>query len=284
MNWIATASSAVVLVACGPRNDGATPQGQTAQAPAASSTHAAEAVSIKGSWRIVAFDGRSPAAASNGRAPGITFAEQLYWGSAGCNQLGGLGLARDGRYYAKPGPQTVMACAQPLLQQEATLAEVLRASPSLTRSGPDRLTLSGAGHRLSLLREEHAGNGGPFDQPADLGGTRFVIQSIDGEYLTPRSRADRRALTFGASRWTASLVCVTVAGTWRTVGSIILAKLTETHAGRCGPEGRTTDAAVRALFASDPSYALDPTGGLLIAGGGHWLVADRDTTSRDSVP
>ncbi|QJU58391.1 META domain-containing protein [Sphingomonas sp. AP4-R1] len=267
-----------MLCACGSEHDA--PASNASQQPKVQSavSSAADSSVIEGSWRILSFDGEPPVAGhgGGGKTPTITFTQTLYGASAGCNELGGIGLLSRARYYTMPGPQTLIGCMPPLQKQEMILDAVMRAAPDVIATERGRLTFSGGGHRLEIVRQVEISRA-PFDgPPPSLSGARFLIMSVDGTYLTPRNQRDRRPLAFDATRWQSRPVCNVISGGWRQSGSTINAAVEDRRPSRCDGVGAAIDTAVTVLFAAEPRFALGPNGEILIAGGGHWLVAERD--------
>lgn len=268
-----------LLAACGGATDADRPASAVqADAPQSDRTAALDRTVLERRWLITAFDGQAPAAAERtgtvDRRPSVAFTRTGYGATAGCNALGGLGTLHGARYYTMPGPQTLIGCQGALANQENILDAVMRASPTITVSEGE-MQLSGGGHRLTLRRDPQS-NSAVVESAPMLAGTRFQIQSIDGTYLTPRSQAENRPLGFDAGEWTAKPVCGTISGKWRQDGWTLRASDVVISREGCNASADTVDTAVRDLFASEPNFSVGPNGELLIAGGGHWIAAERD--------
>lgn len=239
---------------------------------------AIEATAVKGRWLIAAFNGQRPAATGE-RTPPITFMRTGYGATAGCNALGGIGTLHGTRYYTMPGPQILIGCLGPLAAQEKTLDSVMRGSPTVTASGRD-LQLAGGGHQLTLRRDGPA-RALPVEAAPVLAGTRFQILSIDGTFLTPQSQTDRRPLAFDADEWRATPVCSTISARYRQDGWSLRGSEIAVSPERCDDLDPAIDDAVRALLAANPNFSVGPNGEFLLAGGGHWLTAERDTIAAE---
>ncbi len=274
-----------LLAACGGAQNGSGSAG-TAPIDAAERSQPAatiEATALEGRWLITAFDDQRPAATGE-RTPSITFTRSGYGATAGCNALGGIGALHGARYYTMPGPQTLIGCLGTLAEQEKSLDAVMRAAPTITMSGSD-LQLAGGGHRLTL-RRDGAGVAPPVEAAPMLAGTRFQIMSVDGTFLTPRSQTDRRPLAFDAEAWRTTPVCAAISGKFSQKDWSLRASEIAVSRERCDDRDRAIDDAVRALLAADPNFSIGPNGEFLLAGGGHWLTAERDTIAaeRESPP
>ncbi|HEX8419362.1 MAG TPA: hypothetical protein VF638_05045 [Sphingomonas sp.] len=155
----------------------------------------------------------------------------------------------------------------------------MRASPTIALAPDGGMTLSGGGHRLNLA-PDRTGTVLPVE-PAPLVGARFSIHAVDGAFLTPRSlRGDIRPLAFDASNWRAKPVCATLSGKWRQQGWVLRGSETAIARASCN-DGAAIDAAVSAVFAADPSFAIGPNGEFLLAGGGHWISGTREALASE---
>lgn len=240
---------------------------------------AEQTAALEGRWLITAIDGRPPVAPSQegafGRTPSVAFAQTGYGATAGCNSLGGIGTQHGQRYYTMPGPQTLIGCQGALAEQENILDVVMRASPTISTLAGGEVQLAGTGHRLTLRRDPQSA-ASPVEVAPMLAGARFQILSVDGVHLVPRSQSDNRPLAFDADEWHAKPVCGTISGKWRQDGWTLHANDIVVSQDGCDAAGAAVDTAVRELFASRPHFAGGPNGEILIAGGGHWLAAERD--------
>lgn len=234
---------------------------------------------FEGRWSIAAFDGGPPVAGGSGagaRAPSQTFSRTGYGGTAGCNALGGIGTLHGARFYTQAAPQTVMACLPALAARGAVLANVMRASPGIGLAPDGGITPSGGGHRLTLTCDP-TGEAPPVEPAPSLVGARFSMYAVDGAFPTPRTpRGDTRTLAFDVTDWRATPVCATLWGTWRQEGWALRGSDAATGHARCS-DGAAVDAAVSAVFATDPGLALGPNGEFVLAGGGHRISGVRNT-------
>ncbi|MCC2978258.1 META domain-containing protein [Sphingomonas sp. PL-96] len=272
-----------LLGACGGVKDPTPmPKPVLARAPNPAQSASIDRVALEGRWPITAFDGRPPAAAdhagASSRAPSFTFTRTGYAATAGCNALGGIGTLHGARYYTMPGPQTAMGCLGGLAEREIMLGTVMRTSPTIMTVAEGEIQLSGGGHRLTLRRDPQAITPSADTAPM-LAGTRFQIQSVDGAVLEPRGGTEDRPLGFAAEDWRAKPACGTVSGKWRQDGWTVRATDIVVSQEGCGASGSTTGSVVRELFASQPNFSVGPNGELLVAGGGHWIAAERDTSA-----
>lgn len=101
----------------------------------------------------------------------ITFDGTRIGASGGCNQLGSVWLLDGDRLVVEPMWQTEMACAEPLMQQDTWLADLLASSPTFAVDG-DMLTLAGDGGTLTLQDQETA------DPDRPLEGTKWEVDSL----------------------------------------------------------------------------------------------------------
>lgn len=247
-------------------------------------------LALAGHWRIVAIDGKVPKGIrqDNGaeRGPSISFSAQSYGGTAGCNQMGGLGLADGNRYYTYPGPQTVMMCSGPLMEQEEAWNSIMRSGPLVEPLDDGRMRLSGAGHVLELAERRPLERFDDAKLP-DLAGTQWNLGEIDGVAFPRDPRLGTLGrLTFTADGWTASDGCRTAAGSFRQVDGAIVVT-----AGKAPPpkpacvaqEGRAMQAMSEMLKGS-VKYVGGPNGELLMAANGHRVIGelDRAAIARDS--
>jgi len=225
-----------------------------------------EAQRLRGRWRIVAIDGRSPV---EGRPAGLAFGPASYTGGTGCNAITGLFLAHERRLFTHPGPQTEQGCAGAVGAQEARINELLAASPRVALAGAGDLVLADARGGLRLRREAGAAPGPsappvrPLAAPVDA-----QLVSLDGEVLRMRlSDPESRLRVTPDGRWTAELKGVAASGVWRRRDGTI-AFFTDPPPDRSAPFAVT---AMR-LFNGPARGVVDGNGELLIAGEAHWLA------------
>lgn len=275
-----------IPAACGPANNAtsSTNPNESSQPASSDLTDTIDRSAFEGRWIITAFDGQRPAASSEGgrdRIPSLSFSRTGYGGTAGCNALGGIGTLHRARFYALPGPQTMMGCLGPVAAHETMLDRVMRTSPHVAITPDGGMTLTGGGHRLTLRRD--VGSVAPPIEPVPLlVGARFSIHTVDGTFLTPRSpHGDSRPLAFDASEWRATPVCATVSGKWRQDGWTLRGSDIVISRATCAQDGAAIDSAVRAVFASDPHFTIGPNGEFLLAGDGHWIAGERDTLAAE---
>lgn len=281
--WSAVILTLGFLTACGGVKHAA-PEGKPVPDKALNQDQSAalDRGALEGKWLIIAFDGRPPAAVGGNvtpsRTPSFTFTRTGYGATAGCNTLGGIGTLHAARYYTMPGPQTAIGCLGGLAEQETMLGAVMGSSPAIATMVEGEVQLSGGGHRLTLRRDPQPS--APVVETAPLlAGTRFRIQSVDGAVLDPPGQADDRPLGFDAETWRVKPACRTISGRFRQDGWSLRATGIVVSQDGCGASGSAIESAVRELFESEPNFSVGSNGELLIAGGGHWLAAERDTSA-----
>jgi heat shock protein HslJ len=82
----------------------------------------------------------------------VAFADGSIGADAGCNRHGGSYELVDGELRTGPLRSTRMACAEPVMEQEQWLADLLRSNPRIDFDG-DVLVLSGSDTTLRLAVE-----------------------------------------------------------------------------------------------------------------------------------
>src|SRR5690349_13567751 len=87
---------------------------------------------LRGVWSIIELNGTAVREGSENRHPYLTFGEDGYGGSTGCNSFGGIGTLRGDRYYASRASQSAMGCGS-LTDQEQAIVGLIAASPRVTR-------------------------------------------------------------------------------------------------------------------------------------------------------
>lgn len=234
-------------------------------------------------YTIVAIDGKSPAsmATDDGerRTPRFGFVERSYGGTSGCNGMGGLYAQVGDRLFTMPGPQTQMACAGRLGEQELVIDAVFAASPTILRSG-DASELHGAGHVLSLEQDAAADTMGEVPtawQGEALAGQSFVIWSVNGlrGERTARDGWPAARLRFTADRLTATIDCTApIATAFRQAGRRLEAN------GIVATCPAPRNAAFAAIVAASPLLVSGPNGELLIASSAGWITAENERRNR----
>ena len=189
---------------------------------------------------------------------------------AGCNTMGGTyTLSEQAELRAGTLATTLMACAQPLMDQDHWLTATVFAAPLVASVEGDTLTLSREGLELRLTDKSVAA------PDALLEGTAWQLEAIRSGETVSSLPAGAKAPTFAlAADGTVTLdtgcnrgrTTATVSGSTLTLGPVTTTKMAcPDHAGR------QTEAAVLAVLVGPVEWSItDKT--LTLTNGDHGLV------------
>ena len=105
-----------------------------------------EAVPLEGTyWQLIELAGKPDAAAPGTRHAHVQFDAEKgsVQASTGCNSVGGKYERTEGRLRLTPGPMTMMACVNELMQQETAFLDAMRATTGYRITGDRLLLLDG---------------------------------------------------------------------------------------------------------------------------------------------
>ena len=164
-------------------------------------------------WTLVSLNGSPPLAGSNIT---LSFENGQMGGYAGCNWYGGqYPVANEGRLAISEMAGTTRGCAdQRVQEQEAAYLQALRQAARYAVRG-DRLEIIDAAGGTALvfaLRPRRAMN------PADLAGTEWTLQSLNGAALLPGSTI---SITFTVDEARGSAGCRSYLSTYAAEGDSI---------------------------------------------------------------
>jgi len=203
------------------------------------------------------IEGRSLVAGSRIR---ISFEDGQISASGGCNSMSGSYLIDGDRLVARSLATTEMGCAEPLMAQDAWLADLLDGA-TIALDG-DTLTLSKGGARLTMEDREVA------DPDRLLLGTHWVLDGIrSGDAVSSVPAGVTAALAFSAGRVDVEAGCnrgggaVEIDSTTLAFGAIALTKMA------CGPAAMAVEQVVSAVLSGTVSYSIEAASLTLDAGG-----------------
>lgn len=157
---------AAALAGCGSSGDSGSTTG-AGTAPAASAPGTAD---LDGrAFVAIAMEGRE---AVPGAPVAVSFRDGQIAAETGCNGLGGEWRVEDGRLRTGGLMGTMMACEDPLMEQERWMRDWLEAGPQVALSG-DRLTLIGDDGVTIVLREQKLTTG-----PRKIAGTTWRLVAV----------------------------------------------------------------------------------------------------------
>lgn len=167
--------------------------------------------------------------------------------NAGCNTMNGGFEITDGAFTASQFAATMMACEQPLMDQDMWLSEFLSSSPAIALDG-STLTLTGDDATITLAEVE----------PAALVGTTWTVtgtvateavSTVPMESTASITIADDGMVAVNAGCNTGS-GSVEVADDTLTFGPIAITKM------MCPPEQMDLEAAVLGVLQGEGSYEI----------------------------
>lgn len=259
----------VALAACG---DDSTDSGSTDTTVAAGS----------GTDVATAVEGRTYVAQSatgltlvEGSDVRVSFADGSLNATTGCNTLAGGYTITDGKLAVPTMGSTMMACDQPLMDQEAAISKFLSSNPTITADG-DNLTLTDGTITMEFLDREIA------DPDKPLAGTTWTVTGIiTGEAVsstTAGTSADMTITVDADGKGTAAVNAgcntgqadVTVTDTAITFGPMALTKM------MCDDAAMQLETAVTRSLSGEITYEIEAGvltitdtvgGGLILAAG-----------------
>lgn len=181
--------------------------------------------------------------------------------NAGCNGMSGGFSIEDGNLVTGELAQTMMACDQPLMDQDTWVAEFLAASPAVALDG-ETLTLTGSDATITLAEIADA----------EIEGTTWtVVGVIDGDAVSSVP-ADAATITITDGALALNSGCntgggdVTVGESTLTFGPVILTRMA------CTDDALTQlEAAVTTVLDGEVSYEIDGATLILTNGSGAGL-------------
>ncbi|MEY4230152.1 MAG: hypothetical protein RLZZ362_1001 [Actinomycetota bacterium] len=241
---------ALSLAACG---DDTTDSGSTDTTVAAGS----------GSDVATAIDGRTYVSQSStgftlvdGSDVRLTFDDGQLGANAGCNSMSGAYTITDGKLVVEALASTMMACDQPLMDQETAVSTFLSSSPAITADG-DNLTLTDGTITMEFLDREIADPDKPL---ADTTWTVSGIISSDALSSTTAGTAADITITVDADgKGTAAVNAgcntgsaeVTVTDTAITFGPMALTKK------MCDDAAMQLETAVTTTLTGETTYEIE---------------------------
>lgn len=187
----------------------------------------------------------------------LTFEDGRIGANAGCNSMSGGYTLTDGVLTVEPMAMTEMACEPALMEQDATIADLLTSSPTISLEG-DTLTIGDETRTMTLLDREVA------DPDRPLAGTEWTVTTVvtDDAATSGWGEATARLtidLAEGATEGTAVVeagcnrgsATVTVAEGTITFGPLALTKM------MCDQAAMELEAAVTATLTGEVAYEID---------------------------
>lgn len=231
--------------------------------------------SLSGEWQIAALNGDTLALGHNGQQSVLTFDANGYGGYAGCNGFGGQGLVHEGRFYGGFATSTAMACGTPLDGQESAVQSLLASGPSIEWLGPDRVALAISGQRMELRRSGPLPATRTIAPPIPFIGTYSTFGALDGKTIDMPGARTGPILLVEGDRFTFETPCVVVEGNWSQNGADTVSFSPDVRTPRaCNSSSRMHSEDWTGAMQGTLRYVNGPNGEILLAGGGHWMVAD----------
>ena len=120
------------VITNGSRSQGLALMLQPAPTPSAASSGA----KLRGTHWVLAEVNGQPARPGQGETPHIEFhKKENFTGSTGCNRMSGNYIASEGALQFTPGPMTMKACSEPVMQQEQALLAAMKGTTAYQISG-----------------------------------------------------------------------------------------------------------------------------------------------------
>jgi heat shock protein HslJ len=248
---------ALSLAACG---DDTTDSGSTDTTTAA------------GSGTAAAVEGRTYVSQSatgftlvDGSDVRLTFDSGQLSANAGCNSMSGGYTITDGKLVVEALASTMMACEQPLMDQETAVSTFLSSSPAITADG-DALTLTDGTITMEFLDREIADPDKPL---ADTSWTVSGIISSDAVSSTTDGTAADITFTLDADgKGTAAVNAgcntgsadVTVTDTAITFGPMALTKM------MCDDAAMQLETAVTTTLTGETTYEIEASSLTIMSG------------------
>jgi heat shock protein HslJ len=248
---------ALSLAACG---DDTTDSGSTDTSAAA------------GSGTAAAVEGRTYVSQSatgftlvDGSDVRLTFDSGQLAANAGCNSMSGGYTITDGKLVVEALASTMMACEQPLMDQETAVSTFLSSSPAITADG-DTLTLTDGTITMEFLDREIADPDKPL---ADTSWTVSGIISSDAMSSTTAGTAADITFTLDADgKGTAAVNAgcntgsadVTVTDTAITFGPMALTKM------MCDDAAMQLETAVTTTLTGETTYEIEASSLTIMSG------------------
>jgi heat shock protein HslJ len=194
----------------------------------------------------------------------LSFADGRLSGTGGCNSMSGPYKVVDGTLALGPMAGTEMACAEPLMAQDAWLAGFLPGA-AVALDSPT-LTLRRDGLTLTLTDRTAA------DPDRPLQGTAWVLDGIVSKDTVSSVPAGVTAgITIEGDTAGVHTGCNTGSGTARVTGTAITFGPIATTAMRCGDAEMHVEQAVLGTLSGEVSYSIE-AGTLTLTNGDRGLV------------
>ena len=104
--------------------------------PAPAQNAASAGAKLRGTHWLLAEVNGQPAHPGQGETPHLEFhKKENFTGSTGCNRMSGSYIASEGALQFTPGPMTMKACAEPVMQQEQALLGAIKGTTAYAITG-----------------------------------------------------------------------------------------------------------------------------------------------------
>lgn len=235
-------------------------------------TSTADTSAAAGSGSSTAVEGRTYVSQSatgltlvDGSDVRLTFDNGQLGANAGCNNMAGAYTITDGKLVVEAMASTMMACDQPLMDQEAAVSTFLSSSPAITADG-DTLTLTDGTITMELLDREIA------DPDKPLADTTWTVSGIiSGEAVSSTTAGTSADITItvdadGTGTAAVNAGCntgsaeVTVTDTAITFGPMALTKK------MCDDAAMQLETAVVTTLTGETTYEIEASSLTIMSG------------------
>lgn len=238
----ALALSALFLAACGSDDTGA------ADSDPGAATNTPTAAELDG--RAFESTGATGHDLVDGSTVELAFLANSLAANAGCNSMSGAFQIEDDVLTAGPFASTMMACEQPLMDQDTWLNEFLSSNPTIALDGRT-MTLTGDSATLTLDEVETA----PL-----AGITWTVTGTLKNEALTSVPADSAASITIADDGTVAvNTGCNTGSGTVEVTATSLTFGPIATTRMACEPELMDLEAAVTSVLQGEVDYTIEGT-------------------------